>query len=280
MPDLHNVVEKTIALGGILKKLAATALSAPQSGGAVAVAYSGGLDSRFLIHMAQRNGIAVQALHVQGPHIPSHEQTYAVQWAAQAGVPLTILECDPLSLPEMARNPKDRCYHCKKFLFTLLRDTAGDLPLCDGTNASDLGKYRPGLKALAELAIRSPLAEAGMTKQDIHAIATATGMADPHQASQSCLLTRFGYNTPITRLQLLAVDAAEKATREVFAKHGITDAPFRIRFEDAQTPALHTSIKTIPPGFASDVGNAVEKAGLSGIRIRQMETLSGYFDNE
>ena len=278
MPDAKNAPDKAAVLGGILKTIAATAHSENHPDGAVAVAFSGGLDSRFLIHMARRNRIAVQALHVRGPHIPSRENAYALDWAASTGVPLTLVECDPLTMPELADNPKDRCYHCKKALFTALREAAKGLSLCDGTNVSDRGEYRPGLQAVAELGILSPLADAGFSKEDIRAVAAATGMDDPDQAAQPCLLTRFGYGETITRVRLLAVDAAEEAARAVFAGHGLPNAPFRVRFESAHEPALHTSLASVSPALAKDLANALADAGLSGAPIRKMKTLSGYFD--
>ena len=276
MPEAS--LDKAAILDGILKNFAATAVSRQYPDGAVAVAFSGGLDSRFLIHMARRNAIAVQALHVRGPHIPSQEHAFALRWAASHNIPLTLVACNPLTMPVLAKNPKDRCYHCKKALFTALREAAGGLPLCDGTNVSDFGEYRPGLQAIAELGILSPLAEAGITKQDIRAIAAATGMDDPEQAAQPCLLTRFGYGETITLDQLLAVDMAEEAARAVFAKHNIPNAPFRVRFETARTPALHTSLETVSPALAKDLADALATAGLSGVPVRQMQTLSGYFD--
>ena len=278
MSDLRGNPEKAAALGGILETIAATARSGNYPDGAVAVAFSGGLDSRFLIHMARQNNIAVQALHVQGPHIPSRENAYALEWAASLNVPLTVMECDPLTMPELVRNPEDRCYHCKKELFTALRKAAKGLPLCDGTNVSDMREYRPGLKAVAELGILSPLAEAGFTKGDIHSVAAMTGMGDPDQAAQPCLLTRFGYGETLTHAKLLAVDAAEEAARTVFANHGLLNAPFRIRFESVHTPALHTSLASIPSALAKDLADALAHAGLPNVPIRHMKTLSGYFD--
>ena len=270
---------KIADLDGILKTIAATP-SGSSPGGALAVAYSGGLDSRFLIHMALRNKISILALHIRGPHIPFREHAEAVAWAKAVAVPLTVIDSDPLTMPTLANNPKDRCYHCKKALFTTVRNAAKGLALCDGTNASDMGEYRPGLRAIAELGIHSPLAKAGMTKQDIHTIAAMTGMDNPDQAARPCLLTRFAYGEAISRGKLLAVDAAEEVAQAVFAKHGLPEAPFRIRFENAHTPALHTSLQTIAPELKRDLVAALAQAGLSSAYIHQMQTLSGYFDKQ
>lgn len=242
------------------------------------MAYSGGLDSRFVIHAALLAGIAVRALHARGPHIPGHEHAYAVHWAKTRGVPLTVVELDPLAMPALRNNPRDRCYHCKKAIFTALAEAAGGLPLCDGTNASDIGEYRPGLKALKELAVRSPLAEAGILKEAVRAIAAATGLEHPNQAAQPCLLTRFGYGTELSPSLLSAVDAAEEATRVVFAAHNLPDAPFRVRYEDRTTAALHLALPALSPALERDLAAALAGAGFPDAPIRTAHSLSGYFD--
>ncbi|SBW05082.1 conserved hypothetical protein [uncultured delta proteobacterium] len=274
MPDAQGAARREAVLDGILRATAALSGDVP----GIAVAYSGGLDSRFLIHMARRAGLDVTALHIRGPHIPAREHGYAVQWAADRGVPLTVIERDPLGLPELKNNPKDRCYHCKRIIFTALREAAGGLPLCDGTNASDMDEYRPGLRALRELGVRSPLAEAGIGKRDIRAIAAATGMEDPDQAAQPCLLTRFGYGAELTPGRLAAVDAAEEAVRRVFAARGLDNEPFRVRYEDARTAALHVTRGDLPPEVLAALADALAGAGFSGAPVRVMDSLSGYFD--
>lgn len=277
MPDNQGTARNAAVLDAILQTAAAAA-PGTTPGSAVAVAYSGGLDSRFLIHMARRAGLGVSALHVRGPHIPAREHAYAVQWAAAVGVPLAVIELDPLRLPELGNNPKDRCYHCKKAVFTALRNTAGALPLWDGTNASDMGEYRPGLRALRELGIRSPLAEAGIGKKDIREIAAATGMENPDQAARPCLLTRFGYGAALTPSRLAAVDAAEEAVRRVFAAHGLANEPFRVRYEDECAAALHITRSGLPAGLGTDLADALARAGFPGAPVRVMDSLSGYFD--
>ncbi len=251
--------------------------------GRFAVAFSGGLDSRFLIHMAFRAGVAVQALHVNGPHTPFAEHAAALAWAERLGVPLAVLPLDPLSMPALRNNPKDRCYHCKKALFTALREAAGDLPLADGTNASDFGGYRPGLKALAELKIISPLADAGLTKTAIRQLAVATGMDDPEQAAQPCLLTRFNYGLAIPAKKLAAADAAERAVSGVL-RNAFPGGPpeFRLRWPDAKNPVLHLArSESCPaPGRAllDELRRTLAPHGLSDIPIESVDSLSGYFD--
>jgi len=248
------------------------------AGTTLAVAYSGGLDSRFVIHAARLAGLDVLALHVNGPHIPAHEHAYAVQWARACGIPLTVIPLNPLALPTLQNNPEDRCYHCKTMIFTALREAAGTLPLCDGTNASDLGEYRPGLNALKEQGIRSPLAEAGIAKQTIRDLAAATGMENPTQAAQPCLLTRFAYGARLSPGQLETVDKAEEAIRCVFTAHDQADRPFRVRYENAETPALHLTGEMPPPALLAALAGVLGECGLPPLPVRTMGTLSGYFD--
>lgn len=262
--------EKTAALETRLRDIASQ-----RSG--LAVAFSGGLDSRFLIHMALGAKLRVTALHVNGPHIPSLEHAYAVRWARENNVPLTVVSLDPLTDTNLRNNPPDRCYHCKKRVFTALREAAGPLPLCDGTNASDLGEHRPGLRALAELAVLSPLAECGITKEDIRRIGAATGFTDPNQAAQPCLLTRFDYGHPLDAAELTAVDGAENAVRDVFRRFA-TAAPFRVRYETPTSPALHLALPYVPDDLGAALADALRDAGFPAAPVRAVSSLSGYFD--
>lgn len=114
------------------------------AGNRFALAYSGGLDSRFLAHAAQRFGFEPVLLHIVGPHIPPEETDYARHWAASRELAYEELPADPLDLALVASGDRRRCYACKRNLFSLLKART-DLPLCDGTNASDAGQYRPGI---------------------------------------------------------------------------------------------------------------------------------------
>ena len=182
------------------------------------IALSGGLDSRFLAHaahMARADGVTPLLVHCRGPHIPENETASAQAFAAARDLPLHIFDFDPPTIPEIRTNGVRRCYFCKHALFSAfltLRDSLwpDDPPLlCDGTNASDLGLYRPGLQALKELEIRSPLAEAGFGKQDIRAAAQACGLENPDQQARPCLITRFAYDLAPTSSALAAAGKAE-----------------------------------------------------------------------
>lgn len=248
----------------------------------VAVAYSGGLDSRFLIHAALLSGFFVHAFHVRGPHVPLHEKRYAAEWAGKNGFTLTTLDFNPLENTALRSNPKDRCYHCKNTVFReigrAVRHALGELAsLCDGTNASDADEYRPGRRALQELGIRSPLAEAGLSKDEIRFLATQSGMENPDQAAQPCLLTRFGYGTELSPELLIRVDEGEEAIRGVVAMFGLANAPFRLRYENAATPALHLAFEP-ENDLKAALSQALERTGFLNAPIRVVERLSGYFD--
>lgn len=184
--------------------------------GSIAVAVSGGLDSRFLVHAAILAGVPVTPMHIAAPQNPASERHFAISWLKKQGLTAKLLHIDPLSLPEVRFNHKDRCYFCKKMLFEALREAAGALRLCDGSNASDLQEYRPGLAALRELSVDSPLAEAGLDKAAIRRLAAATGLEHATQASAPCLLTRFPYNTELDYGKIRRLGQAEQALREFF----------------------------------------------------------------
>ena len=132
-----------------------------------AVAFSGGVDSSLLVWAAARYGSDWRAYYVHSPFQPAFELADARQVAGQCGLPLTVLEVDVLQNETVAANPPDRCYHCKHSIFSVILDRArqdGCSLVIDGTNASDDAGDRPGMRALRELEVRSPLRECGLTK--------------------------------------------------------------------------------------------------------------------
>ena len=186
----------------------ASKLSEASSNGAVTLAYSGGLDSRFLAFFAKLAGFRVRLLHVTGPHVAPAETADAVAEASAMGLEAELVPLDPADMPDLAAAGRLRCYICKRHIFTELLRIAGDVPLCDGTNHSDLAVYRPGRKALEELGIRSPLAEADISKDEIRSLGAALGFRNPGQMARPCLLTRFPYGMkPASRDLTFAADA-------------------------------------------------------------------------
>lgn len=176
------------------------------------VAFSGGVDSSFLLHRAHLlKRIELIGVTIRTPYIPSAEIEEAVDFARTYGINHKIID---FNFPEQIRfNPVDRCYTCKKSLFTDIVSFAGENGfryVIDGTNADDIGSFRPGLKALRELEIRSPLLESGLTKKDIREISHRQGLPFWDKPAMACLLTRIPYNSEVTDGILKMVEQAEQ----------------------------------------------------------------------
>lgn len=193
-----------------------------------AVAFSGGVDSALLLHSAVRYGQRAAAYFVKTPFQPDFELSDAQATAGLLGVPLTVLELDILAVPEAAANPPDRCYYCKRALFRrLLEAAAGDgFPLVlDGGNASDDASDRPGMRALRELGVRSPLRECGLTKSEVRRLAREAGLPVWDKPSYACLATRVPSGVPITAAALARVGEGENLLFSL----GFTDFRLRLR---------------------------------------------------
>ena len=191
-----------------------------------ALAFSGGTDSAYLLSAARAAGADLRAYFVKTAFQPAFELADARRLAAELEVPLTVLEADILADPVVAANPPDRCYHCKKALFTrLCRQAAADgYPLVvDGTNASDDAGDRPGMRALRELGVRSPLRECGVTKAEVRRLSREAGLFTWDKPAYACLATRVPAGEAITAEKLARVEGAEGA----LAGLGFRD--FRVR---------------------------------------------------
>lgn len=196
--------------------------------GRVAVAYSGGVDSTLLLRLAAdalgRGNVL--ALTAQAQHHSEREVALAREMAEAAGVPWELVPMDLYAIEGMATNPRDRCYRCKLAVFGRLGRIAADrgFPcLCDGSNADDEGDFRPGMRAVEELGVRSPLREARFTKAEIRSLSAELGLPTASMPALACLATRIPYDTPITDEALRRIDRAETA---LFAL-GLTQARVR-----------------------------------------------------
>lgn len=180
----------------------------------VIVALSGGIDSPFLLKVAHDvlenkavAGTAVSYIY------PSWEINEAREFAKEIGAEHVEIEYDPLlDVEEFKNNPINRCYICKKAVFSRLVEFANETGInyvVDGTNAEDLKDYRPGLKAVEELGVKSPLLMAGLTKEDIRALAKEMGLKFYDKPSYACLATRIPYNDEINKIKLKMIDMAE-----------------------------------------------------------------------
>ena len=187
--------------------------------GRVAVAFSSGVDSTFLLKVAHDTlGDDCIALTAVSPSFPRAEREEAEAFCKAEGIRQIFFDPQELKLEDYASNPKDRCYHCKKALFTKmleLADANGISSVLEGSNVDDLGDYRPGLRAIEELGVLSPLREVGFTKQQIRDASGALGLSTQHKASFACLASRFPYGERITAEGLQQVEQAEEALREL-----------------------------------------------------------------
>lgn len=193
----------------------------------LALAFSGGTDSSYLLYAAKAAGCDVRPYLLKSPFQPQFELDDARRVAESLGLSLTVAGFDILQDPDVRKNPANRCYFCKRALFARLREISrsdGYELLCDGTNASDNADDRPGMKALQELGVRSPLRECGLTKPEIRRLSRKAGLFTGDKPAYACLATRVPAGTEITAPLLQKIERAEEA---LFAL-GFSD--FRVRY--------------------------------------------------
>jgi uncharacterized protein len=178
----------------------------------VILAFSGGVDSTFLLKAAKEAlGDNLKAVTIQSPYIPKWEIEEAKQLVKQLGIAFEILEA-PI-IDEIRHNPENRCYLCKKAVFCQIKAIAqreGYPYVIDGTNFDDIGDYRPGLKALAKLNIKSPLLECRLTKQEIRSLSKELGLSTWDKPPYACLLTRIPYGNELKEEDFVKIEKAEK----------------------------------------------------------------------
>jgi len=216
------------------------------------VAFSGGVDSTFLVHRASRlKKVRLAAVTVTTPYIPVHEIIEASEFCRSTGIEHNVIE---VAFPEIIRNnPVERCYLCKKELFSHINKYASANKykfVADGTNGDDGKDFRPGIKALMDMSVRSPLQEAGLTKQEIRDASSEAGLSTWDKPSNACLLTRIPYETLVTEKDLRKIEQAEQY---LFEK-GFYGARVRIHGDIARIECM--------PGYLGRLVNDPEREHL------------------
>jgi uncharacterized protein len=224
----------------------------------VLIAFSGGVDSTYLLYMAATvlGREKVLAVTADSPLYPPEETAAARITASSLGIRHVVICTDELSSEDFCTNPPERCYYCKQELFDLLTDLArkhGFKRLLDGSNRDDTADYRPGAKAAKEIGVRSPLQEAGLTKEEIRLLSRRYGLPTWDKPAAACLASRFPYGERLSLDRLRRVEQAERylrslgLTREVRVRYHHTIA--RIEVADSELGKVMENRKAIANYF-------------------------------
>lgn len=241
--------------------------------GSVAVAFSGGVDSALLLKTAhQVLGERCIAVTARSGTFPGWESAEAEEFCRNEGIRQLFLDSGELKNEEFCANPKDRCYICKKELFGEIQAAArreGIVEIVEGSNMDDLGDYRPGLRAIAELGIRSPLRECGLFKGEIREISRHLGLPTWKKPSYACLASRFVYGERITREKLKMVEQAEKLLME----QGFSQMRVRIHGKMARIEVLQEDIsRAAEPAMREMLNTRLRELGFEYVTL----DLQGY----
>ncbi|MBR4790568.1 MAG: ATP-dependent sacrificial sulfur transferase LarE [Treponema sp.] len=214
--------------------------------GSVAVAYSSGVDSTFLLKVAHDVlGEKAIAITASSRSFPERETNEAAKFCKANGIKQIAIESEELNIPEFRHNAVDRCYHCKKELFTKIITLAkqnGIEHVCEGSNMDDNGDYRPGLKAVAELGVKSPLRKCELYKEEIRTLSKQMGLPTWNKQCFACLASRFVYGEEITEQKLKMVEKAEQSLLDL----GFKQLRVRIHGENlARIEVLPTELEKL-----------------------------------
>ncbi len=238
--------------------------------GSVVVGFSAGVDSTFLLHAAVKALGRDKVLAVTGKSntIPQHQLDAAVEYAELIGARHEIMETRELEKPGFRDNPADRCFMCKSDLYTRLSALAGEREVgavVDGSNADDLQDYRPGMKAIRELGIRSPMVEAGLTKEQIRYLSKEAGLPTWDKPAFPCLSSRIPYGMRITDEALSRIDQGEQYLKSLGVR-----GPVRVRHHDdlARIEVDSTGIHfLLEPGIQARVVAKFKKIGYKYVTL-------------
>lgn len=246
----------------------------------IVLAFSGGVDSTLLLRLAsdsaKKNHSEVHAVTLHTMLHPVREASEARQLAESMGVHFHIIEIDELNSAGIIDNPVDRCYRCKSTLFTRLKELAaelGILQVIEGTNEDDLHVYRPGIKALGELGILSPLAEAQMSKADVRQLSAELGLSVSDKPSTPCLATRFPYGAHLSYDKLRLVEQAETYIRDM----GIHNVRVRVH-EDIARIEVDTDAMTTLLEHRDEIVTYLKELGYDYVTVDLEGFRSGSMD--
>ena len=254
----------------------------PHCQAGIVLGFSGGVDSSLLLAVLslirEKQPFPVAAVMMCSPFQKEQEWQEAEALANRYSIPLHRLEYDPLSIPEVRKNTRERCYHCKKHFFSGILDFAagkGMETVFDGTNADDLKVYRPGLKAIRELGICSPLAECGFSKKMIRDLSRELHLSTAEKAAAPCLATRFEYGKELTVKELDLVSEGERVIRSLIPEA----VEIRLRLEENKA-RIEISSDWLPELYKQEttIRRELRTLGFSDLEIDPRGYRSGSFD--
>ena len=236
-----------------------------KAAGKLAVAFSGGVDSTYLLYKAHEVlGDDCIAVTVKSQVLTSEEFEWTSEFCSKNGIRQTVIDFDVFATPEFAYNSPDRCYFCKKKIFESIKNAAPGYEVADGSNVDDMGDYRPGMRAIAELGIASPLKESGLTKSDIRILSKEAELPTWDHPSAACLASRFAYGEEITGEGLARVASAEKFIKDM----GFSGIRVRVHGDIARIEAAPDDIELLTYGRTrKEISAELKRLGFKYVTI-------------